>query len=142
MFVLGCQDLIVITDHKPLLSIFNNRDLGTIMNPQILKSKEKTFSTVSQYNTALANGIRLQMLFHGIHQKPLNHQYPLSKNYVPHHPQNHYTKQKKLRWPLTPPVLFHLQPLIALLQKPLPVTNLAENLENLFRKNLQLKDVC
>ena len=42
MFVLGCQNLIVITDHKPLLSIFNNRDLCTIMNSQILKLKENT----------------------------------------------------------------------------------------------------
>ena len=41
MSVVGCQYLIVITDHKPLLSIFNNRDLCTIMNPQISKSKEK-----------------------------------------------------------------------------------------------------
>ena len=42
MFVLGCQDLIVITDHKPLPPIFKNKDLYTIMNPQLLKLKEKT----------------------------------------------------------------------------------------------------
>ena len=45
-FVLGCQDLIVITDHKPLLSIFNNRDLGTIINPRNLKLKERTLQYI------------------------------------------------------------------------------------------------
>ena len=51
MFVLGCQDLIVITDHEPLVSIFNNRDLCTITNPRILKLKEKTlqYSFTIQY---------------------------------------------------------------------------------------------
>ena len=33
MFVLGCKDLIVITDHKPLLKIFDHSDLSTITNP-------------------------------------------------------------------------------------------------------------
>jgi len=32
MFVLGCKDLIVTTDHKPLLGIFNDGDLGSISN--------------------------------------------------------------------------------------------------------------
>ena len=74
----------------------------------------------------MANGIRLQILSQEIHPKPLDHQYPLSKNYITHHPQNHYTKQKKLRWPLTRSVLFCLQPLTALLQKHFPVTNLLQ----------------
>ena len=34
--------LIVITNHKPLLNIFNHRDLSTITNPQLFKLKEKT----------------------------------------------------------------------------------------------------
>ena len=42
MFVLGCMDLIVITDHKPLLNIFNHRDLSTITNLQLFKLNEKT----------------------------------------------------------------------------------------------------
>ena len=42
MFVLGCKDLIVITDRKPLLSIFNHRNLSTITNPELFKLKEKT----------------------------------------------------------------------------------------------------
>ena len=42
LFVLGCSKLTVITDHKPLLGIFRDRDLGTINNPRIQRFKEKT----------------------------------------------------------------------------------------------------
>ena len=126
MFLLGCQDLIIIIDHKPLLSIFNNRDLGTIMNPQILKLKEKTllYSFTIQY--CLGKWPKAADVVSRNPPKPLDHQYPLSENYVPHHPKNPYTKQKKLRQPLTRSVLFRLQPLIALLGKRLPVTNLLQ----------------
>ena len=40
LFTLGCPDLFVATDHKPLLGIFNNRDLGSKDNPRILSLKE------------------------------------------------------------------------------------------------------
>ena len=43
MFVLGCRDLIVSTDHKPLLGFFNDRDLSSIPNDHISSLKEKTF---------------------------------------------------------------------------------------------------
>jgi len=33
-YVLGCSDLLVVTDHKPLLGIFNDRELNTISNPR------------------------------------------------------------------------------------------------------------
>ena len=43
MFVLGCKDLTVATDHnKPLLGIFNNCDISNIPNPCICYLKEKT----------------------------------------------------------------------------------------------------
>ena len=42
MFVLGCENLIVSTDHKPLLSIFGDRDITSISNDQIHNLKEKT----------------------------------------------------------------------------------------------------
>ena len=42
LFTLGCSDLFVATDHKPLLGIFNNRDLGSIDNPRIQPLKEST----------------------------------------------------------------------------------------------------
>ena len=41
-FVLGCTDLIVATDHKPLLKILNDRHLHDIKNPRLFNLKEKT----------------------------------------------------------------------------------------------------
>ena len=41
-FVLGCSDLIVAVDHKPLLKIFGDRSLEDIPNPRLLNLKEKT----------------------------------------------------------------------------------------------------
>ena len=40
-FVLGCSDLIVAVDHKPLLKIFGDRSLEDIPNPRLLNLKEK-----------------------------------------------------------------------------------------------------
>ena len=34
-FVLGCEDLIIAVDHKPLLNIFNDRSLNDIPNPRL-----------------------------------------------------------------------------------------------------------
>ena len=39
----GCEKLIVGVDHKPLLGILNDKALGGIDNPRLLKLKEKTF---------------------------------------------------------------------------------------------------
>ena len=41
-FILGCSDLIVAVDHKPLLKIFGDRSLEDIPNPRLLNLKEKT----------------------------------------------------------------------------------------------------
>ena len=41
-FVLGCPNLIVAVDHKPLTRIFNDRSLESIDNPRLLRMKEKT----------------------------------------------------------------------------------------------------
>ena len=41
-FVLGCTNLIIAVDHKPLLKIFGDRSLEDIMNPRLLNLKEKT----------------------------------------------------------------------------------------------------
>ena len=43
-FVLGCKDLIVATDHKPLLSVLNDRSLADIHNRRLQNIKEKTLS--------------------------------------------------------------------------------------------------
>ena len=41
MYVIGCPNLLVVTDHAPLLGIFGNRDLNKISNPRLFKLKEK-----------------------------------------------------------------------------------------------------
>ena len=41
-FVLGCTDLIIAVDHKPLLKVFSDRSLHDINNTRLLNLKEKT----------------------------------------------------------------------------------------------------
>lgn len=42
MFVSGCPNLLVVTDHEPLLGILGNRNLSDIPNPRLFKIKQKT----------------------------------------------------------------------------------------------------
>ena len=41
MYVLGCPNLVIVTDHKPLLGILGDRDIGTIENPRLQRFKSK-----------------------------------------------------------------------------------------------------
>ena len=41
-YTLGSKNLYVATDHKPLLSILNDRALDTIVNPRLVRIKERT----------------------------------------------------------------------------------------------------
>lgn len=41
-FVLGCTDLIIAVDQKPLLKIFGDRSLDEISNARLRNLKEKT----------------------------------------------------------------------------------------------------
>ena len=41
-FVLGCSDLTIAVDHKPLLKVFGDRALEDINNPRLFRLKEKT----------------------------------------------------------------------------------------------------
>ena len=41
-FVLGCEDLTIAVDHKPLLKLFGDRSLKNIPNPRLRNLKEKT----------------------------------------------------------------------------------------------------
>ena len=43
-FVLGCKDLVIATDHRPLLGIFGEKKLENIENPRLRKLKEKTMA--------------------------------------------------------------------------------------------------
>ena len=42
MFILGCPQLTLAVDHKPLLKYFNDRELETIANPRMFALKEKS----------------------------------------------------------------------------------------------------
>ena len=41
-FTLGCRNLLVVTDHKPLLKLFGDRTLDEIENPRLFAIKQKT----------------------------------------------------------------------------------------------------
>ena len=41
-FTQGCQDLLVVTDHKPLTKIFGDRTLDEISNTRLFRLKQRT----------------------------------------------------------------------------------------------------
>jgi len=43
MFVLGCPDLLISVDHKPLVPIFNDRDLEKIRNSRLQKIRRRLY---------------------------------------------------------------------------------------------------
>lgn len=42
LFLLGCPNLFIVTDHRPLVGLFKDRALGDITNPHLFRLKEKT----------------------------------------------------------------------------------------------------
>ena len=42
LFLLGCPNLVLVTDHRPLVKLFGDRELRDILNPRLLALKEKT----------------------------------------------------------------------------------------------------
>ena len=52
VFTLGCPNLLISTDHKPLLGILNSRPLEEIKNPRLVRLKEHTlqYNFTIQYN--------------------------------------------------------------------------------------------
>ena len=64
MFPLGCTDLLISTDHKPLLGTFKDRDLDGIKNPCIQDFKEAILAWRFNITHIQASGIRAQMLSH------------------------------------------------------------------------------
>lgn len=61
MFTLGCPNLTLAVDHRPLLGILNDRALDTIENPRLLKLKEKTLPYTFRvtYVPGSSNAIRI-----------------------------------------------------------------------------------
>jgi hypothetical protein len=41
-FTMGCNDLLIIVDHKPLVKILGDRRMDEIENPQLFRLKMKT----------------------------------------------------------------------------------------------------
>ena len=56
-FTLGCNDLLVLTDHKPLVKIFGDRRLEEINNPRLFRMKQRTlmWRFTIQYRPGKAN---------------------------------------------------------------------------------------
>ena len=52
IFTKGCPNLLVVTDHKPLLGILNDKPYESIKNPRILRLKEQTmpYDFIIKYN--------------------------------------------------------------------------------------------
>ena len=42
LFLLGCPNLLLVTDHRPLVRLFGDRELRHIENPRLFRLKEKT----------------------------------------------------------------------------------------------------
>ena len=42
LFLLGCPNLVIVTDHRPLVKLLGNRELKDIVNPRLFRLKEKT----------------------------------------------------------------------------------------------------
>ena len=57
-FVLGCSDLVIAVDHKPLLKLFGDRCLEDIPNPRLRNLKERTLRY--RFRMAYIPGIRNQ----------------------------------------------------------------------------------
>ena len=53
-FTQGCDNLVVITDHKPLVKIFGDRTLDEITNSRLFRLKQRPFPGASTSNTCLA----------------------------------------------------------------------------------------
>ena len=60
-----CKDLIVATDHKPLLNVLNDRSLSDIQNRRLENLKEKTLSYILTLFTCLGRNTWAQTQLQG-----------------------------------------------------------------------------
>ncbi|KAK4326776.1 hypothetical protein Pmani_002793 [Petrolisthes manimaculis] len=51
LFLLGCPNLVLVTDHRPLVGILSNKALTDIVNPRLFRLKEQTLQY--QFTNAL-----------------------------------------------------------------------------------------
>ena len=54
-FIQGCDRLLALTDHKPLVKLFGDRTLGEIENPHLFWLKQRSLCEDSRFNINLEN---------------------------------------------------------------------------------------
>ena len=52
LFQLECPNLMLVTDHKPLVKLFGDKELRDILNPRLLAMKEKKLNLQLQYEVS------------------------------------------------------------------------------------------
>ena len=55
-FTLGCKDLVIATDHKPLVKLLGDRELADISNPRLFRIKQRTM--LWRYNVVHVPGVK------------------------------------------------------------------------------------
>lgn len=50
LFLLGCPNLLIITDHRPLVKLLRDKELKDVVNPRLFAVKEKTLQYRFQIN--------------------------------------------------------------------------------------------
>lgn len=73
-FVLGCENLIIAVDHKPLLKIFGDRSLEDIPNPRLRNLKEKSLRF--RFSIIHIPGAR-HLAADGVSRHPVGHSTPM-----------------------------------------------------------------
>ena len=61
LFVLGCSDLIIAVDHKPLLKVFSDQSLEEISNARLRELRRKPCATYATWCTFLEYDTKLSM---------------------------------------------------------------------------------
>ncbi|XP_064100950.1 uncharacterized protein K02A2.6-like [Macrobrachium nipponense] len=74
LFLLGCPNIILVTDHRPLVKVFCDRELKDIANPRLLRLKEKTlqYSFTMKYIPGKKNSAADTLSRYPVIRSPIN----------------------------------------------------------------------
>ena len=61
MFLLGCSNLILVPDHRPLVKLFGDKKLRDILNPRLLAMKK---TLIYSFNMKYLLGKITQQIFY------------------------------------------------------------------------------
>ena len=64
-FTLGCDDLVVVVDHKPLTKVLGDRTLDEIPNPRLFRIKQRTLPWIYQIYWMPVSATHSAMQSHG-----------------------------------------------------------------------------